>query len=227
MQRLVLLALLVFLLIPAMLVAQEGEAAEEAEIDTTPVVREAFAGDADGMRNWGTVESVGQLQATLWLVPELSARAVVRRDDIADSLVVELTIDLTKLTTGFEARDTLVLSKKFLNFDSLTTATFSLLSVSSAKDPELRNEQPIKVSGVGELRIGNVIDTVAAEMQFTYLEENKVTQQRLPGNLLHLQMSYSFKLSDFGVKIPKEALLRLADQLTVQADMFLSSTVEP
>lgn len=227
MQRLILLAMLVFLLIPALLVAQEGEAAEEAEIDTTPVVRDAFAGDADGLRNWGTVESIGQLQATLLLAPELSARAVVRRDEIADSLVVDLAIDLTRLTTGHEGRDTVVLSAKFLNIDTLTTATFSLLSVSSAKDPQLVNEQPIKVSGTGELSIGDIIDTVAADMQLTYLEENKVTQQRLPGKLLHLEITYSFKLSDFGIKIPKEALLKLADRLTVRADMFLSSVVEP
>jgi hypothetical protein len=229
MLKTVLALLLILLLVPAVLVAQEGDTEAEpdsAALDTIPVVRTEFTGDADQMRNWGTMESDGQLQTTLLLVPELSSRLLVNEDDFVDSLVMMLTIDLTKLTTGFPEKDSLVLSKEFLDFDTATVAVLNILSMSEGKEKQLLNEQSVKTSGTAELYIGGTMDTVAVTLQMTYLQGNKVTEQRLPGNLLHVVADYSFRLSDFGIKIPKDALLRLDDRMKVHTDMFLSSPLE-
>jgi hypothetical protein len=227
MLRKVLAVLFALLLIPTFVVAQEGESAQPAEameVDTTPVVRDTFVGNSDNLRNWGTIESRGQLQSTLILAPVLRAYALVRRDAVEDSLIVKIDIDLTKLTTGFPQKDSVVFSKTFLNFDTATVAAFKLLSVTQAKENALYNEESVKYTGTGEVTIGGISDTVVVNLVLAYLEENKVTNQRLPGNLLHLLADYNFRLSDFGIKIPKEALLRLDDRLYVHVDMFLSSS---
>lgn len=228
MLKTVLALLLTLFLVPAVLVAQEGETGAESDsaaLDTIPVVRTEFTGDADQMRNWGTLESDGQLQTILLLAPELNSRVLVREDDFADSLVLMLSVDLTKLTTGFPGKDTLVFSKKFLDFDTATVAVLNVLAVSAGKEKQLNNEQPVKTIGTAELYLAGKTDTVAVTLVMTYLEGNKITAQRLPGNLLHVVADYSFRLSDFDIKIPKEALLRLDDRVQIHTDMFLSSPI--
>ncbi len=228
MLKTVLALLLTLLLVPAVLVAQEGETGAEpdsAALDTIPVVRTEFTGDSDQMRNWGTLESDGQLQTILLLAPELNSRMLVREAEFADSMVLMLSVDLTKLTTGFPAKDSLVFSPKFLSFDTATVAVLNMLSVTAGKDKQFSNEQSVKATGIAELTIAGKTDTVGVNLVMTYLEGNKITAQRLPGNLLHVVIDYSFRLSDFGFKIPKEALLRLDDRMQVHTDMFLSSPI--
>ncbi len=69
----------------------------------------------------------------------------------------------------------------------------------------------------------SVTDTVAVDLALRYLEQNDVTRGRLPGDLLHMTGSFSFRLSDFRIRIPQEALLRLNDQVRIRFDLFAST----
>ncbi|MCK4856698.1 MAG: YceI family protein [candidate division Zixibacteria bacterium] len=241
--RLFLTILITVMLIPACLPALEGEGAEvevtlsdtaaadtaqteEAPVDTIPIVRRAFRGDSDQHRNFATLESRAPLQTTLLLTSAINGYVLVRADSVADSLVLKLDIDLTQLTTGYPERDSLVFSHDFLDFDTATVATLNLVRVTKAEEKELVNEQTGKYVGVAELWLGGVIDTVSVTFEMTYLEGNKVTETRLPGHLLHLTVNSFFRLSDFGVKIPKAALLKLDDRIALRVDIFTAFVEE-
>jgi hypothetical protein len=199
---------------------------EEALVDTVPVVRHEFTGDSDNMRNFAVMESHGQLQSTIMLTYDVQGYAVVRLDSLTDSLVVDLALDLNSLTTGNSDKDTMVFHEDFLSFpDTAKMLRFSVLSPGKPETDQLFNEFPVELNGTGAIMMDTITDTVAATMNLTYLEGNEITATRLPGNLLHIAATFNFRLSDFGIVIPKEALLKLNDLIQVRFDLFCNEEV--
>ncbi len=185
--------------------------------------RRSFRATDDNNRNFVTIESDGQLQTVLALTTALTAQAEVRLDTIQDAPKLELTVDLTKLTTGYADRNSVVFSRTLLDLSTANTMTFHLLQFERSRNWALNNEQRIEVTGTGELTMAGKTNAVAIDLFVTYLEQNEVTKGRLPGDLVHLVGNFNFKLSDFGIRIPQEALLMLNDLVRVHFDIFAST----
>jgi polyisoprenoid-binding protein YceI len=185
--------------------------------------RKTFRGTGDNNRNFAVVESDAQLQTTISITSAVTAMADVRLDSIQDGAAMEIGIDLTKLTTGFADRDAQVFSRTFLDFSAKGTATFRLIEFNRSRNWILNNEQRVEVDGIGALTIGGKTDTVAVTLALTHLQQNEITKGRLPGDLLHLNGAFTFRLSDFGIQIPPEALLLLDDAIKVRFDIFATT----
>lgn len=132
-------------------------------------------------------------------------------------------IPLANLKTSSPVRDEFLKSEDFLNVDSFPTVIFTLEGASEPSGFQLKNNEEISITAVGELtlhgqtqRLGNI------KVFMTYLEEKPVTKANtgLTGNLLHVSAEFSIKLSDFGIIIPAENLLTLDDQVKVTIDLF-------
>lgn len=185
--------------------------------------RRTFRANEDNNRNFVTFESAGQLETVFALTSALNLMTDLNLDTIQDAPRMELTIDLGKLTTGYADRNSTVFSPTFLNFGSATTATFQLASFERSRNWVLNNEQRVEVTGVGKLLIGGKEANVAIELNLTRLEQNEITKGRMPGDLLHVVGNMNFRLSDFGIKIPAEALLKLNDLVRIHLDAFATT----
>ena len=185
--------------------------------------RKTFRGSGDGNRNVAIVESAAQLQSTWSVTSALTTQADLSLDSVQDNPSLEVTVDLTKLTTGFADRDPQVFSRSFLDFASTGSATFKLVNLNRSRTWVLNNEQKEEFSGIGELRLGSMADTVAISLNLTYLQQNDLTRGRMAGDLLHMVGDMSFRLSRLGIKIPQEALLKLDDVIRLRFDAFAST----
>jgi polyisoprenoid-binding protein YceI len=185
--------------------------------------RKSFRANEDNNRNFVTIESDGQLETVLSLTTALTTQVDVRLDTIQDGPKLDFTVDLSKLTTGYSDRNSAVFSPTFLNLGAANNMSFRLIGFEKSKNWTLNNEQRIEVAGTGELTMGGKTKTVAIDVFLTYLQENDVTKGRLPGDLLHLVGNFNFRLSEFDIRIPQEALLKLNDLVRVHFDVFASS----
>lgn len=185
--------------------------------------RKIFRGNGDNNRNFVTLESNGQLQSTLAMTSNFDAMADVRLDSIQDGASFELNIQLGSLTTGNSSYDMEAFSPRFINWNGATSASFKLIEFALSRNYALENEKAVPAAGRGVLTIGSKVDTVAVEVSMRYLAANDVTRGRLPGDLLHLNGAIYFRLSDFGIMIPQEALLRLDDKIKLHFDAYCST----
>lgn len=186
-------------------------------------MRKMFRGNGDNNRNFVVMENSGQLQSTLAMTSSFDISADVRIDSIQDGAALELNVQLGSLTTGNSTYDMEVFSSRFIDWKGAGTANFRLLDLAISRNYALENEKAVPASGRGVLTIGSVSDTVGVDLQIRYLAANDVTRGRLPGDLLHLNGSINFRLSEFGIVIPQEALLRLDDRVKLRFDVYTST----
>ncbi len=185
--------------------------------------RKIFRGNGDNNRNFVTVENTAQLQSTVAMTSAFECMADVRIDSIQDGPVLELNVQLGTLTTGNSTYDMEVFSSRFIDWKGATSASFKLIDLAVSRNYALENEKAVPAAGRGVLTIGSRIDTVAVEVSMRYLTANDVTRGRLPGDLLHMNGNIYLRLSEFGIMIPQEALLRLDDKLKIHFDVYTST----
>lgn len=186
-------------------------------------MRKMFRGNGDNNRNFVTLENTGQLQSTLAMTSSFDVSADVRIDSIQDGPSLDINVQLNTLTTGNSTYDMELFSSRFIDWKGATAANFRLLELAVSRNYALENEKAVPATGRGVLTIGSMVDTVAVEVSMRYLAANDVTRGRLPGDLLHLNGSITFRLSKFGIMIPQEALLRLDDRVKLHFDVYTST----
>ena len=185
--------------------------------------RKSFHGSADNNRNFFTIESKGQLSTTFAFASVLDAAVEISLDSVQNMPNIEFNFDLTKLSTGFPDRDVSVFSSSFLDFGMGGAAKLRVLELYKGRNWVLNNEQRVETNGTATLQIGSITDTVAVELAFRYLQQNEFTLGRLPGDLLQTDGAVTFRLSDFGIKIPEAALLQLDDKIRLRFDIYTST----
>ncbi len=186
-------------------------------------MRKIFRGNGDNHRNLVMLENAAQLQTTFALTSSFSSMFDVRLDSIPDGAAMELNVDLGTLSTGNSALDMETFSARFLDWKGNTQASFKLIDLIPGRAYTLENEKATQAAGRGLLTLGSRMDTVTVEMTLRYLEANEITRGRLPGDLLHAVGTVYFRLSDFGIQIPQEALLRLDDRMKLKFDIYNST----
>lgn len=186
-------------------------------------MRKMFRGNGDNNRNFVVLENNGQLQSTLAMTSSFDVSADIRIDSIQDGAALELNVQLGSLTTGNSSYDMEVFSSRFIDWKGASTANFRLIDFAINRNYALENEKAVAASGRGVLTIGSVSDTVGVDLSIRYLAANDVTLGRLPGDLLHLNGSISFRFSEFGIVIPQGALLRMDDRAKLRFDVYCST----
>jgi polyisoprenoid-binding protein YceI len=185
--------------------------------------RRTFRATDDNNRNFVTMESPGQLETVFALTSALTLMTDMNLDSIPDAPRMEITVDFSKMTTGYADRNMTVFSNNFLSIGSAGIASFQLTNFERSRNWVLNNEQRVEVTGVGQLTIGGKTGNVVLELNLTRLEQNEITKGRLPGDLLHVIGNMTFRLSAFGIKIPQEALLKVNDLVKLHIDAFATN----
>jgi polyisoprenoid-binding protein YceI len=137
-------------------------------------------------------------------------------------------ISLANLKTSSPVRDELLKSENYLDIANFPTAVFTMEGASEPSGYQLKNNEEISLTAVGELTLHGVTKRMGnIKVYLTYIEEKPVTRgnQGLTGNLLHVSAEFNIKLSDFGIIIPTEDLLTLDDLVKVTIDLFGSTNL--
>jgi len=144
--------------------------------------------------------------------------------DLSDAMTAagQFEVDLTTVKTGIEMRDG-HMREQYLHTDSFPKATFKLTKVTKAGAKALADGQTVEITADGELTIHGVTKPVSVSGTVTYMKESEQTQARLPGDLLHVDISFPILLSDFNVERPKFVLLKVSDKVNIVVDVFATT----
>ncbi len=144
--------------------------------------------------------------------------------DLADAASAsgQFEVDLTTVKTGIDMRDQ-HMRERFVHTDSFPKATFKLTKITKSGQKTLADGQPIDIEAQGEMTIHGVTKPVSVSGTVTYMKESEETQARLPGDLLHVDVSFPILLSDFNIERPKMLFMKLSDKVGIAVDVFAST----
>lgn len=147
--------------------------------------------------------------------------------DLADAATAagQFEVDLSTVKTGIDMRDQ-HMRERFVHTDSFPKATFQLKKVTKTGARSLPDSQPVDIEAEGEMTIHGVTKPVMVVGTVTYMKESEETQARLPGDLIHVDVSFPILLSDFNIERPKMLFMKLNDRVNIAVDVF-ASTKQP
>ena len=219
MKRLLLSTLLMATLLVSIGTAQES--------DSVIINRAKFVFDDPTGRNIVMFTSDAPLETIIGKTSALYGYIDINLDSLSDSPDIFFECDLTKLKTGIAEWDTDMLSDEYLATDSFPNATFKLLKIKRTSEEKMVNEAEVNLVVRGEFTLRGVIDTLNVTVAATYFTGNKITATRLPGDIIKFKAEFDFRMSDYGIKIPETAFLKLEDRIHVEVDAFGGTEVEP
>jgi polyisoprenoid-binding protein YceI len=204
-------------------VAQEPD----SPADSVIVRRAKFTFDDPTGRNIVMFTSQAPLETIIGRTSALYGFIDFDLDSLPDNPEVFFECDLRSLKTGIDLRDEHMRSDGYLAADSFPIAEFRLISIFKTNNDVIFNETVANLTGRGEFILHGVVDTVTVTAEITYFEANEVTETRLPGDIVKFKADFDIRMSDYGITIPEEAILKLDDRIHVHIDAFGGTGVEP
>ncbi len=116
----------------------------------------------------------------------------------------ELVVPIKSLNTGIPLRDEHLASSDWLNAAKNPNIEFKITEVKNVR--EVKNTKDAKtfdVTAVGDFTLNGKTKQISVPARITYLKENKMTEQKMPGDLLAARTTFDVALADFGITGPK------------------------
>jgi len=160
-----------------------------------------FISEAPLERVVGIIHSVGG-----WL--ELDPEALDK------GIKGEIEIDLRAIETGVGLRN-LEIQRRFLETNIYPMARYTVLKMTSSSISKLISGIAIPVTLQGELELKGVKKKLSVKARLAYYKRNKSTRERLKGNLIKVQASFTFELPHFNIAWKDELKMRVAKRVRV------------
>lgn len=194
------------------------------------VCAQGFNVDATGMQTFYFKDDMGRNQATFYsnallenitgLSSDVWGEVSFDVQDVENTLQGEISISTNSLKTGIDRRDEDLYGANWLDADNYPVITFKIREVTSIQ--EFENDK-IRIYLLAEFSVHGFTKLVESEATMTYLDESKLTQNRAPGDLLGVEVTLNFKLSDFGIKHMVIGT-RVADEIEINANVVGSNS---
>ena len=121
-------------------------------------------------------------------------------------------------------RDNLM-HREYLESDRYPTATFALDLVDKLNPGVFTNFEPLEMTATGNFTLHGITKPVQVQATLIYMEEGPRTQARGAGSLMNITARWTFKLSDFGIKLPRKGPIPFEDEQQVYLHV-VGSTVK-
>jgi len=131
-------------------------------------------------------------------------------------------VDLTSVKTGIDMRDG-HMRDQYLETSKFPKAVFELSKVLKADKVNLENQKSFDMTVEGIFTVHGESLTVTIPMTITFYAETEFTQDRLPGELLHVVGNWDILLSDYKIKRPQFVIMKLEDKQKIYIDFFAST----
>ncbi len=194
------------------------------------VCAQGFNVDATGMQTFHFKDDMGRNQATFFSNALLENITGLSSDvwgevsfdvhDVENTLRGEISISTSSLKTGIERRDEDLYGANWLDAGNYPVITFKIKEVTSIQEFE---SDKIRIYLLAEFSLHGFTKLVESEATMTYMSESKLTQNRAPGDLLGVEVTFNFKLSDFGIKHMVIGT-RVADEIEINANVVGSNS---
>jgi polyisoprenoid-binding protein YceI len=174
----------------------------------------------DDARNVFRFESKATLETITGTTSKITGHVNASLKDVTKDLKASFELDLTDIKTGIGLRDE-HMRDNFLETGKYPKAELTIDKVTKASSKMLTDGKPVSVNADGTLKLHGVTRKIKlTDIQVTYLKGTEATKARLPGDLLHIDGSFTVKLSDYNIKRPQMVLLKLNEDIKITVDVF-------
>ncbi len=178
-----------------------------ALIFISPVLfSQGFKVKATGVQKFSFKDNNGRSQATFFsttpledvkgLTTDINGSVTFDVNNFASTLAGEITIPVSSLKTGIKKRDKDLRGSGWLDEDKYPAISFKIKKVNKIENLA---DNKIKAEITGDFKVHGVSKEIVVETILTYLDENELTRQRAPGDLLGVIANFTITLSDFGI----------------------------
>lgn len=192
------------------------------------MMRQLYVNDPVG-RNVVVIESRAPLETMITRTSAITASVAGDPDNIFQTGKARFEVDLATLDTGIAMRNEHMRGEAWLNTDKYPKAIFTLNKLVQL-DRSLNNKLSPNVTrsmmAEGTMELHGQTKPLTARVELTAIPASDQTKERLPGDLLHIRSEFKFKLSDFGIDVPKPAQLKVADEESVTVDVFANTEAQ-
>lgn len=135
------------------------------------------------------------------------------------SLKGKIILPVASLKTGIRQMEKDLRSSSWLDEEKFPEIVFT---VKELKSIEKISGNKLKAEAVGEFKVKGKSNVESADVVLTFFKESEKTKERMPGDLLLVEVSFSVSLKNYGVK---HLLLgeRVADKIDIKANLIGSN----
>ena len=139
--------------------------------------------------------------------------------DLADVTtgIVDLTVDLSTLSTGIDGRDKHMKSPEYLDTAKFPKATFKSKKVTVLEgDKALLPNKITTVEIAGDLTIRGITRPLTTKAFVRYIKGDGWSAKMLgPGDIVAISATFPIKMTDFGMKVPQYIILKVANEVQI------------
>ncbi|MEC9374205.1 MAG: YceI family protein [Planctomycetota bacterium] len=139
----------------------------------------------------------------------------------------EFLLPVASLDTGIPMRDEHLQGSRWLDAEAHPDLHFSVSdskNVTKGKSTDAFTTYELTL--VGDMTIKGVTKTIEVPARITLMPESDATRSRFPGDLMAIRATYDIVLADFGVTDQVIQMGKVADVVTIENVLFMS-TVSP
>jgi polyisoprenoid-binding protein YceI len=170
-------------------------------------------------------ESKAPLETIIGTTSQIRGEIKVDPEDILKGTSARFEVDLANIKTGIETRDQ-HMREQYLETDKYPKIIFTLDRILKASEKKLADQKSVDVVAEGTFDLHGVQKKQQVNVKATFLKESQATKARMPGDLIRVEATIPFKLSDYNVKRPQFVLLKLDDNIKVDIDVFASNAIK-
>lgn len=170
-------------------------------------------------------ESRAPLETIIGTTSQIRGEIKVDPENIIKEISARFEVDLASIKTGIEPRDQ-HMREQYLETDKYPKIIFTLDRILKASEKKLFDQKSVDVVAEGSFDLHGVQKKQQVNVKVTFLKESQATKARMPGDLIRIEATIPFKLSDYNVKRPQFVLLKLDDNIKVDIDVFASNAIK-
>jgi len=173
-----------------------------------------------------TFTSHAPLETVVGTTSKITGHIVVDPNNILGAADGRFEVDLASLKTGIAMRDG-HMRDKFLETAKYPNAVFVLTKVIKSDKDTLLDQTPVNLIAEGDFTLHGITRKITVPLIVTYFKESKDTENKAPGDLLHIEGAFDVLLSDYRIDRPQFVILKLDDKQVVDIDAFGSTSYPP
>lgn len=178
-------------------------------------------------RNTVAFKSTAPLEDIVGTSNQISGQLVFDPTNPANGGHGELIVPIKSLNTGIPLRDEHLAGTDWLNADRNPNITFKIVELKNVKDiKSTADAKTFDVTAVGDFSLNGKTQRISVPARITYLKENEMTKQKMPGNLLAARATFEVALADFGIIGPKGMNLigsKVGERVEIDLSLVASS----
>ena len=179
-------------------------------------------------RNTLTFKSEAPLEDIIGTSNQINGFVNFDPENPQNNASADFNVPVLSLNTGIPMRDEHLQGPAWLDAAAYPDLNLKINKVKKATLlKEMDNSKTFELAVIGNFTMHGITKEVSFPARLTFLAENKMTQMRLPGNLLVIRADFAIPLAEYNVTGPKDMKIigaKISEEIKISVNL-MGSTV--